>query len=82
MKKNIVLNLVGLRCPDPIMLIRKKLRQMKINEKILVITDDPSTKRDIPYFCNFMKHELIDHTIHMKPYRYLLKKGKNLQEDE
>lgn len=48
---------------------------MKKNEKILVLTDDPSTKRDIPHFCHFMDHELIDFFTHVKPYRYLLKKG-------
>jgi tRNA 2-thiouridine synthesizing protein A len=74
-KKNIILNLIGLRCPEPIMVIRKTLRKMKKNEKILVLADDPSTKRDIPYFCYFMEHQLLDRFIHVKPYRYLLKKG-------
>ncbi|AYN24633.1 sulfurtransferase TusA [Buchnera aphidicola] len=70
-----ILNLIGLRCPEPIMVIRKTIRKMKENEKVLVLSDDPSTKRDIPYFCHFMNHQLIDHFIHVKPYRYLLKKG-------
>ncbi|CAL4326503.1 sulfurtransferase TusA [Buchnera aphidicola] len=74
-KNNIILNLIGLRCPEPIMIIRKTLRNMKNNEKILVLADDPSTKRDIPYFCHFMEHQLIEHNIKIKPYRYLLKKG-------
>ncbi|QCI20576.1 sulfurtransferase TusA [Buchnera aphidicola (Brachycaudus cardui)] len=77
MKKNnnTILNLIGLRCPEPIMVIRKTLRKMKKNEKILVVADDPSTKRDIPNFCYFMEHQLVEHEIKIKPYRYLLKKG-------
>ncbi|ALD15378.1 sulfurtransferase [Buchnera aphidicola (Aphis glycines)] len=76
MKKiKIVLNLIGLKCPEPIMVIRKTIRNAKKHETILVISDDPSTKRDIPYFCKFMKHQLIEHCTHIKPYRYLLKKG-------
>lgn len=76
MKKNkILLNLIGLRCPEPIMVIRRTLRNMKKNEKILILTDDPSTKREIPNFCYFMEHQLLEHEIKMKPYRYLLKKG-------
>ncbi|QCI18406.1 MAG: sulfurtransferase TusA [Buchnera aphidicola (Aphis urticata)] len=73
--KNIILNLIGLKCPEPIMVIRKTIRKIKQHETILVLSDDPSTKRDIPYFCNFMKHQLIEHFTHVKPYRYLLKKG-------
>ncbi|QFQ32607.1 sulfurtransferase TusA [Buchnera aphidicola (Aphis fabae)] len=76
MKKiNIILNLIGLQCPEPIMMIRKTIRKIKQNETILVLSDDPSTKRDIPYFCNFMEHQLIEYFTHVKPYRYLLKKG-------
>ncbi|QIQ42018.1 MAG: sulfurtransferase TusA [Buchnera aphidicola (Microlophium carnosum)] len=74
-KKNIILNLIGLRCPEPIMMIRKTIRNMKKNEKILVLSDDPTTKRDIPNFCYFMEHKLLTHEITVKPYRYLLKKG-------
>ncbi|QCI21321.1 sulfurtransferase TusA [Buchnera aphidicola (Hyperomyzus lactucae)] len=76
MKKNhIILNLIGLRCPEPIMIIRKTLRNMKKNQIILVIADDLSTTRDIPNFCYFMQHQLLEHEIKIKPYRYLLKKG-------
>ncbi|QCI18970.1 sulfurtransferase TusA [Buchnera aphidicola] len=76
MKKiNIMLNLIGLRCPEPIMIIRKNIRKIKKNETILVLSDDPSTKRDIPHFCNFMEHQLIECLTSIKPYRYLLKKG-------
>ncbi|AHG59949.1 sulfurtransferase TusA [Buchnera aphidicola] len=74
-KNNAILNLIGLRCPEPIMIIRKKLRNMKLNQKILVLSDDPSTTRDIPNFCYFMNHTLLEFEIKIKPYRYLLKKG-------
>jgi len=48
---------------------------MKKNQKILILSDDPATKRDIPKFCFFMEHQLLKHEIKIKPYRYLLKKG-------
>ncbi|QCI17254.1 sulfurtransferase TusA [Buchnera aphidicola (Aphis helianthi)] len=76
MKKiNIKLNLIGLRCPEPIMIIRKTIRKIQQDETILIISDDPSTKREIPHFCAFMEHQLIECCTHVKPYRYLLKKG-------
>ncbi|MDE5285976.1 MAG: sulfurtransferase TusA [Buchnera aphidicola] len=76
MKKNYdTLNLIGLICPEPVMMIRKKIRDMKKNQLILILTDDPSTKRDIPKFCYFMNHELLKKETNKKPYSYLLKKG-------
>ncbi|WP_414734430.1 sulfurtransferase TusA [Buchnera aphidicola] len=74
-KENYILNLVNLRCPDPIMKIREKLRKIKKNEVILIIADDPSTKREIPQLCLFMGHTLIHSDINKIPYQYLLKKG-------
>ncbi|QNS01640.1 MAG: sulfurtransferase TusA [Buchnera aphidicola (Pentalonia nigronervosa)] len=75
MKSKNILNLLGLRCPEPIMMIRKTLRNMHNNEKILILTDDPSTKRDIPNFCYFMEHKLLKMEVKNAPYKYLLKKG-------
>lgn len=74
-KTHIVLNLIGLKCPEPIMIIRKTIRQIKKHETILVLSDDPSTIRDIPHFCNFMKHQLVEQFTFIKPYRYILSKG-------
>lgn len=74
-ENNNILNLIGLRCPEPIMIIRKTLRNMKVNEEVLIFSDDPSSKREIAHFCYFMKHQLLESNINIHPYRYLLKKG-------
>jgi tRNA 2-thiouridine synthesizing protein A len=74
-KEDYILNLVNLRCPDPIMKLRAKLRQIKKNEIILIIADDPSTKREIPQLCCFMGHILLHSCINTIPYKYFLKKG-------
>ena len=76
-KTDYILNLVNLRCPDPIMKLRAKLRQIKKNEIILIIADDPSTKREIPQLCFFMGHILLRSDINKIPYKYFLKKGNN-----
>ncbi|MFV9997224.1 MAG: sulfurtransferase TusA [Arsenophonus endosymbiont of Dermacentor nuttalli] len=64
----------GLRCPEPIMMIRKMVRQMAEDETLLIIADDPVTKRDIPAFCRFMEHQIIAEDIQQLPYRYLIRK--------
>ncbi|PKQ76264.1 sulfurtransferase [Aeromonas sobria] len=69
------LNAIGLRCPEPVMMVRKKVRLMADGETLLVSADDPSTTRDIPSFCRFMDHTLIASETEQAPYRYLIRKG-------
>ncbi|WP_447839053.1 sulfurtransferase TusA [Aeromonas salmonicida] len=69
------LDAIGLRCPEPVMMVRKKVRLMAQGETLLVSADDPSTTRDIPSFCRFMDHTLIASETEQAPYRYLIRKG-------
>ncbi len=69
------LDAIGLRCPEPVMMVRKKVRLMAQGETLLVSADDPSTTRDIPSFCRFMDHTLIASETDQLPYRYLIRKG-------
>lgn len=69
------LDAIGLRCPEPVMMVRKKVRLMAEGETLLVRADDPSTTRDIPSFCRFMDHTLIASETEQAPYRYLIRKG-------
>lgn len=65
----------GLRCPEPVMMVRKTVRTMQTGETLLIIADDPATTRDIPGFCRFMEHELLAQQTQDLPYRYLLRKN-------
>lgn len=68
------LDTLGLVCPEPVMMVRKKIRSLAPEETLLVIADDPATTRDIPSFCRFMEHELINSRTATKPYQYLIRK--------
>lgn len=68
------LDTLGLRCPEPVMMVRLQLRKMQVGETLLIIADDPATTRDIPAFCRFMDHELVISDTYASPYRYLVKK--------
>ncbi len=69
------LDTIGLRCPEPVMMIRKTVRKMQDGERLKVIADDPATTRDIPSFCRFMEHTLIEASTSEKPYHYIIQKG-------
>ena len=70
------LDALGLRCPEPVMMVRLKIREMQIGETLSVTADDHSTTRDIPSFCRFMEHELVRSDVGSSPYLYLIQKGK------
>ncbi|QOL26397.1 sulfurtransferase TusA [Thalassotalea sp. LPB0316] len=70
-----VLDAIGLRCPEPVMMIRLNIRKIAVGETLLITADDPSTTRDVPSFCRFMEHELIAQQTQTKPFQYLIKKG-------
>ncbi|OOH92353.1 sulfurtransferase TusA [Pasteurellaceae bacterium 15-036681] len=72
---NQTLDTLGLRCPEPVMLTRKTIRNMSDGEVLHIIADDPATTRDIPSFCQFMDHTLLDSKTDSTPYQYWIKKG-------
>lgn len=70
------LDALGLRCPEPVMMVRLKIREMQIGETVTVTADDHSTTRDIPSFCRFMEHQLVGLQNANSPYQYVIKKGR------
>ena len=70
------LDAMGLRCPEPVMLVRKNIRHLNEGEVLLIIADDPATTRDIPSFCQFMDHTLLQSEVGTPPFKYWVKKGK------
>ncbi|BGI53175.1 sulfurtransferase TusA [Candidatus Williamhamiltonella defendens] len=66
------LDTLGLRCPEPLMMLRKTARDLTIGQTLLMISDDPSTLSDIPAFCRFMGHHLSAKKADRIPYQYLI----------
>lgn len=70
-----VLDTQGLLCPEPVMLLHGKIREMEDGEIVQVLATDPSTTRDIPKFCHFLDHELLAESHTDKRYVYYIKKS-------
>lgn len=56
----IEINAEGLKCPEPIMLLHKAIRESKDGDLIKLTATDLSTERDVEKFCNFLGHKLIE----------------------
>ena len=67
----------GLFCPEPVMMLHKKIREIGDGEVLTMIATDPSTQRDVPKFCHFLGHELIrsSEDEEGKLYRYAIRKA-------
>tara|TARA_B100000035_G_C20581084_1_gene371126 strand:- start:102 stop:332 length:231 start_codon:yes stop_codon:yes gene_type:complete len=53
------LNLVGLKCPLPILKISKKLKEIKVGDIINAKCDDPKSENDINNLCKSIRIKLI-----------------------
>ncbi|MBD2859629.1 sulfurtransferase TusA [Spongiibacter sp. KMU-158] len=74
-----LLDTCGLYCPEPVMLLHNKIRDMAVGEVLEILATDPATTRDIPKFCNFLNHELLlseegKVSDEEEGYRYLVRK--------
>ncbi len=70
-----ILDASGLVCPEPVMLLHNRIRDIADGDTLLVLATDSSTTRDIPKFCSFLGHELLEQSEQDGNYRYLLRKG-------
>tara|TARA_B110000014_G_C20094880_1_gene573736 strand:- start:569 stop:826 length:258 start_codon:yes stop_codon:yes gene_type:complete len=64
----------GLKCPEPIMMLHKAIRESKHGDQIELFATDPSTERDIYKFCEFLGHKLIKKEIEEDKFYYLVEK--------
>lgn len=68
------LDTLGLYCPEPVMMLHSKIRDIVGGQVLLVLATDPSTERDIPKFCKFLGHELLAQEKKNDQYHYYIKK--------
>ena len=55
---SIIIDTTGLRCPLPVLKVRKNLPLLKRNELALIIADDPLAEIDLRHFCALKSYTL------------------------
>lgn len=73
-KVDIVLNLTGLRCPNPTMITEKKLEGMQAGEILEVICNDKTARQTIPALCRKASYEIIETREEKGLILYIIKK--------
>ncbi len=69
-----VLDASGLNCPEPVMMLHQQVRDLPAGGLLKVIATDPSTRRDIPKFCVFLGHELVEQQVQEGTFLYWIRK--------
>jgi len=69
-----LIDIKGLCCSAPIILLTKKLKNFSAKEIILIISDKSSMLKDIPAYCAMTNHELIKQEHANNIYHFWLRK--------
>jgi len=68
----------GLLCPEPVMMLHNAVRDASVGEIIEVAATDPSTRRDITRFCEFLGHDLLKTHLECEVLYFWVKKGQSV----
>ena len=68
------LDACGLYCPEPVMMLHNKIREIESGDVLRLLATDPSTTRDVPKFCLYLGHELMHESQDGDKYLYLIRK--------
>ena len=53
-----VIDTTGLRCPLPVLKVRKNLPILKKTDLVLIIADDPLAEIDLRHFCKIKRYKM------------------------
>lgn len=74
MEHQALLDATDLLCPEPVMMLHVEMRKMASKGILKVVATDPSTTRDIPKFCQFLGHKLMNQEQDGDTYYYWIEK--------
>lgn len=70
------LDTLGLFCPIPVILTSKKIKQMRIDQVLEVLSDDEGIKKDMPAWCKTTGNEFVDFVQEGKVFKVYVRKKK------
>lgn len=74
MKADVTLDTLGLYCPMPIILTKKKMRDLRTGQVLEVLSDDVGIKKDMPAWCSTTGQGFLSIEEENRIYRVYVKK--------
>ena len=68
---------IGLKCPEPVMLLHAAMRRLAPGQELTLRATDPSTRRDVTNFCEFLGHALLTARREGGEFFYRIRKVEN-----
>lgn len=65
----------GLRCPEPLLLLRNRMRTLAVGCRLYVVATDPASIRDFDQFSRFLGHPIESREERDGEFRFLFRKG-------
>ncbi len=62
----------GLNCPLPILKAKKALKTISSGQTLEILATDPGSVADFEAFCRTTGHELVEHSVDDKTYRFII----------
>ena len=66
-----------LRCPMPLIRVRQYLSTMQYQERLLVLTADVATRKDLPSMLHQLKQPLVEQGQHLSSDWFVIEKGQS-----
>jgi tRNA 2-thiouridine synthesizing protein A len=57
------------------MMLHAAIRRAGVGDVVCLTATDPSTKRDVPSFCEFLGHSLLETNLNQEQFVYRVKKA-------
>lgn len=72
----ILLDCLGKACPVPVIELAKAMSTMDPGQEIIVLSDDPGAKVDIPVWCRMKQQTLLDVEVEGAVFRFAVRKAR------
>jgi len=73
MNKDVTLDATGQMCPMPIVMLAKKIKEMKSGQVLELLSDDIGAKEDVPAWCNRTGNPLVAVEQEGKVFKFYVK---------
>lgn len=64
----------GLRCPEPLLLLRNRMRTLVVGRLLYVVATDPASVRDFDKYSRFLGHPIESRDEQDGEFRFLFRK--------
>ena len=66
-------DVVGLKCPLPVLKLKKRIESLNHGQLVKLVTSDSTTIKDVPAFCGLSGHEIVEMSTIKRPYIFWIR---------